>query len=186
MGYDEVLLENEEKMEKAVDYLKTEYRGMRTGRANPGLVEPIRVEYYGSPTPLKQLANILAPEPQLLVIKPFDPGSLGDIEKAIQKSNIGLTPQNDGKVIRLAIPPLSKERRQQLVKMAEQSAEQQRVAIRNVRRDAKKQADELVDSGEIPEDLYTKLKDDIENLTRTYVKQVDDLLDKKKAELLEV
>jgi ribosome recycling factor len=186
MGYDDVLLEADEKMEKAVDHLKGEYRGMRTGRANPGLVEGVRVDYYGSPTPLKQLANILAPEPNLLVIKPFDPGSLGDIEKAILKSDLGITPSNDGKVIRLAIPPLSQERRKQLVKRAEELAEQQRIAIRNVRRDANKQADEIVDSGELPEDDWKKLKDEIDDQTKKYVKAIDDVLAKKKAELMEV
>src|SRR5262245_51596990 len=135
MGYDDVLLEAEEKMEKSVEVLKNDYRGMRTGRAHPGLVEPIRVDYYGSPTPLRQLAQIMVPEANQLVIKPFSPQDAGAIEKAILKSELGITPQNDGKVVRLTIPPLSEQRRKQLVSQAKERAEQARVAIRNVRRD---------------------------------------------------
>lgn len=186
MGYDDVVLEADDKMEKAADYLKQEYRGMRTGRANPGLIEHVKVDYYGSPTALKQLANILAPEPNLLVVKPFDPGSVGDIEKAILRSDVGITPSNDGKVVRLVIPPLSQERRKQLVKRAQELAEAQRIAIRNTRRDANKQADELVDSGELPEDNWNKLKDEIDDITKKYTKAVDDLLERKTAELMEV
>lgn len=186
MGYDDVLLESEKKMEKSVEVLKADYRGMRTGRAHPGLVEPIRVDYYGSPTPLRQLAQIMVPEANQLVIKAFDPGSLGDIEKAILKSELGITPQNDGKVIRLTIPPLSEQRRKQLVAQAKERAEAARVSIRNVRRDANKAADELVDSGEISEDEFTKLKEEIDDLTKKYTKAVDDALAAKTQELMEV
>lgn len=186
MGRDECLFECEEKMEKAADHLKSEYAGLRGARATPGLVENIKVDYYGSPTSLRQLANIGIPEPTQLVIKPFDPGSLGDIEKAILKSQLGITPQNDGKLIRLVMPPLSEERRKQLVKRAKELAEAQRVSIRNVRRDANKQADELVASGEIPEDDFDKLKKEIEDLTKNYTARVDKLLEDKTKELLEV
>jgi ribosome recycling factor len=186
MAYDDVLLEAEEKMDKSVEVLKTDYRGMRTGRAHPGLVEPIRVEYYGSPTPLRQLAQIMVPEPNQLVIKAFDPGSLGDIEKAILKSELGITPQNDGKVIRLTIPPLSEQRRKQLVAQAKERAEAARVSIRNVRRDANKAAEELVDGGEVGEDDFEKLKKEIDELTKTYTKSVDDALAAKTQELMEV
>ena len=186
MGYDDVILESEEKMEKSVDVLKTDYRGMRTGRAHPGLVEPLRVDYYGSPTPLRQLAQIMVPEANQLVIKAFDPGSLGDIEKAILKSELGITPQNDGKVIRLTIPPLSEQRRKQLVSQAKERAEAARISIRNVRRDANKSAEELVDSGEVGEDDFEKLKKDIDDLTKQYTKSVDDALAAKTQELMEV
>ena len=139
---------------------------MRTGRAHPGIVESIRVDYFGSPTPLRQLAQIMVPDPSQLLIKPFDPGSSVDIEKAILKSDLGITPQHDGKVIRLAIPPLSEQRRKQLVSQAKERAEAARISIRNVRRDANKAADELVDAGEIGEDDFEKLKKEIDDLTK--------------------
>jgi ribosome recycling factor len=183
---DEVLFDSEEKMEKAADHLRAEFAGLRGARATPGLVENIKVDYYGSPTAMKQLANIGIPEPTQLVLKPFDPGSLGDIEKAIQKSALGITPQNDGKLIRLIMPPLSEERRKQLVKRAKELTEAQRVAIRNVRRDANKLADQLVADGQIPEDDFEKLKTEIDNLTKTYTARVDKLLEDKTTELLEV
>jgi ribosome recycling factor len=186
MGSDDVLLEAEEKMEKTVELLKNDYRGMRTGRAHPGLVEPLRVDYYGSPTPLRQLAQIMIPESNQILIKPFDPGSIGDIEKAILKSELGITPQSDGKVVRLTIPPLSEQRRKQLVAQAKERAEAARVSIRNVRRDANKQAEEIVDSGEIGEDDFAKLKEEIDNLTKQYTKAVDDALAAKTQELMEV
>ena len=122
MSYDEVLLDTEERMEKCVEHLSDDYRGIKSGRATPGLVEGIRVEYYGSPTPLKQLANIGAPEPALLVIKPFDPSAISEIEKAIQKSDIGITPMTDGKIIRLPVPSLSEEQRKKYVKLAKDKA----------------------------------------------------------------
>lgn len=186
MGRDEVLFDTEEKMEKAADHLRSDFAGIRGARATPGLVDGIRVDYYGSPTPLKQLANVGIPEPTQLVIKPFDPTSLGDIEKAILKSALGITPQNDGKLIRLTMPPLSEERRKQLVKRAKELAEAQRVAIRNLRRDANKEADGLVADGKIPEDDFDKLKKEIDDLTKTYTAKVDKLLDDKTRELLEV
>jgi ribosome recycling factor len=186
MGYDDILLENEEKMEKSVEVLKGDYRGMRTGRAHPGLLEPIRVDYYGSPTPLKQISQVMVPEANQLVIKPFAPTDLGAIEKAILKSELGITPQNDGKVIRLTIPPLSEQRRKQLVSQAKERAEAARIAIRNVRRDANKQADEIVDAGEIGEDEFEKLKKEIDDLTKKYTTAVDDALASKTGELMEV
>ena len=123
MPYDDIVLEAEEKMEKALEVLNQEFKGVRTGRATPGLVEGISVDYYGAPTNLKQLATITIPDARMIVLKPFDPGSLGEIEKAIQKSNLGINPSNDGKMIRLAIPPLSEERRKQMVKMAKDMVE---------------------------------------------------------------
>jgi len=186
MDYDEVLLDAEERMEKCVEHLAGDYRGIKSGRATPGLVEGIRVDYYGSPTPLKQVANIGAPEPALLVIKPFDPSSIGDIEKAILKSEIGITPQSDGKLIRLPVPPLSQEQRKKYVKLAKDKAEEQRIAIRNVRRDANKAADGLKNDKAISEDDCDRLKDEIDKLTKGYTKQIDDLLDGKTKELMEV
>jgi ribosome recycling factor len=181
MDYDTILLETEERMEKAVEVLKDKYRGMRTGRANPGLVEGVRVDYYGSLTPLKQLANVSAPEPDLLVIKPFDHTALGEIEKAIMKSDVGIHPTNDGKIIRLQVPPLSQERRKQLAARAKETAEEARVSVRNVRRDANKQADGL--SKELSEDDVKKLKDEVQELTKASEKSIDDLLETKSKDL---
>ena len=186
MDKDEILLDSEERMEKCVEHLMNDYRGIKSGRATPGLVEGIRVDYYGSPTPMKQLANIGAPEPALLVIKPFDPSVLGDVEKAILKSDIGITPQVDGKVIRLPVPSLSEEQRKKYVKLAKDKAEAQRVAIRNVRRDANKAADGLQKSKELPEDDCERLKGEIDDLTKKFTGKVDGLLDSKTKELLEV
>ncbi|MCA8921342.1 MAG: ribosome recycling factor [Planctomycetes bacterium] len=186
MDSDEILLDAEERMEKCVEHLMGDYRGIKSGRATPGLVEGIRVDYYGSPTPLKQLANIGAPEPALLVIKPFDPSVLGDVEKAILKSDIGITPQVDGKVIRLPVPSLSEEQRKKYVKLAKDKAEAQRVAIRNVRRDANKTADGLKTNKELPEDDCERLKGEVDELTKKFTGKIDGLLDSKTKELLEV
>ena len=181
MDYDTILLDAEERMEKACRVLEEKFRGMRTGRASPGLVEGIRVEYYGSPTPLKQIANISAPEADLLVIKPFDPRGLGDIEKAIMKSDVGIHPSNDGKVIRLQIPPLSQERRQQLASRARKTAEETRVAVRNIRRDANKHADEIKKT--ISEDEIKALKDEVQEFVKSYEKKIDKMLADKSDEL---
>jgi len=181
MDYDTILLDTEERMEKACGVLQEKFRGMRTGRATPGLVEGIRVEYYGSPTPLKQIANISAPEADLLVIKPFDPSALGGIEKSIMKSDVGIHPSNDGKVIRLQVPPLSQERRQQLAARAKETAEESRVAVRNIRRDANKSADEIKKT--ISEDDVKALKEEVQDLVKTYEKKIDVLLNEKTEEL---
>src|SRR5580658_395528 len=186
MGRDECLFNAEEKMEKAGEHLRAEFAGIRGARATPGLVENIKVNYYGAPTPIRQLANIGIPEPTQLVLKPFDPGSIGEMEKAILKSELGITPQNDGKLIRLIMPPLSEERRKQLVKRAKELTEAQRVSLRNVRRDANKEADTLVADGEIPEDEFDKIKLEIGALPKTYTATVDKGLDDKTKELLEV
>ena len=141
MAMDDILLDAEEKMEHAVDYLHKELRGIRTGRASAGLVDHIKVDYFGSPTDLRQLATIATPDATLIVIKPFDPGSIKDIEKAIFASDLGITPSVDGKVIRLSVPPLSGERRTQIAAQIKKMAEQTRVAIRNARREANKEID---------------------------------------------
>lgn len=184
--YEEILLETEDRMEKAAGHLLTEYRGIRSGRATPGLVENVRVEYYGSMQPLKATASIAIPEPRLIVIKPFDPGSIKTIEKAIQTSDLGIPPQSDGKLIRLEIPPLSEERRQQLAGVVKDKAEEARVAIRNIRRDANKQAEQAEKDKNVSEDEFHDLKDEIQNLTKKYEELVDDHMGKKTKEILEV
>lgn len=182
---DEILLDTETKMDDAIDYLRKEFRGIRTGRASGGLVEHIKVEYYGSPTDLRQLATISTPEANMIVIKPFDPGTLKDIERAIQASDLGITPNADGKVIRLNIPPLSIERRNQLVGQVKKMAEQTRVAIRNARRDGNKDVDTREKASELTEDEAKKGKDDIQDLTKKYEAKVDELLDAKVNEIQE-
>lgn len=186
MPVDDVLLEAEERMEKAVTHLAEEYRGVRTGRASSGLVEHMKVDYYGSPTPLNQLANIGTPEPQLIVIKPYDPGSLKDIEKAILTSDLGITPQNDGKVIRLVIPSLSEERRKQLIHHAKELAEEAKISIRNVRRDANKVLEQEKKDGTIPEDEMYRGKNEVQELTDQYETKVEEHLGKKSDEILQI
>jgi ribosome recycling factor len=185
MTSDEILFDAEERMEKAVQVLQDSMRGLRTGRATPALVDSVRVEYYGSPTPLKQMANITAPEPSLIVIRPFDPSVLKDIEKAILTSELGLTPMNDGKLIRLAIPTLSGERRKQLTSRVKDLAEEARVAIRNVRRDANKHADQAEKDKTLTEDECEQTKEQVQDLTKKYESKINELADKKSAEILE-
>ncbi len=181
MDYDTILLETDDRMEKALEVLKEKFRGMRTGRATPGLVDGIRVDYYGSPTPLKQIASISAPEADLIVIKPFDPSSLGDVEKAIMKSDVGIHPMNDGKIIRLQVPPLSQERRKQLAARAKETAEETRISLRNIRRDANKHADTIAKT--MSEDDLKKLKDEVQGLLKSYEEKVDKDLEGKTKEL---
>ncbi len=186
MAIDDILLDAEMRMEKAVNHFEENLRGIRTGTASAGLVENIRVDYYGSPTPLNQLAQIAIPDPRLIVIKPYDPNSLGDIEKAIQKSEIGIHPQNDGKVIRLAIPPLSQERREQLVSRIKTLSEEARVAIRNVRRDANRSLDDEEKQSNISEDQCRRAKDAVQELTDQYEEQIDKLLTRKTEAIMRV
>ncbi len=185
MAIDDILLETEEKMENAVAHLSQELRGLRTGRASPHLVDTLRVDYYGAMTPLSQMAQIGCPEPRLIVIKPFDASSIPGVEKAIQASNLGLNPQSDGKVIRLVLPPLSEERRKQLVKHVKDQGETAHVAIRNVRRDGNKAVDAAYDDRQITEDQQDDAKEQIQTLTKTYEAKVDDVVAKKSAELME-
>lgn len=183
---DEILFEAEEKMEGAVSHLLHTFRGIRTGRASPGLVEGIRVDYYGAPTPLPHMAAVSIPEPRLIMIKPFDPSVVTEVVKAIQKSELGITPQSDGKIIRLVIPPLSEQRRKQLSVMVRDKAEEARVAIRNVRRDANKSARAGFDDGALPADDFDKLLGEIDGLTKQYEGKVNDAQEKKDKEILEV
>jgi ribosome recycling factor len=185
MSVEEILLDGEERMEKAVDVLKHALNGIRTGRANPGLVDTLRVEVYGSPTPIKQLASVGAPEPTQIVIRPFDPGTLKDIEKAIQASGLGFTPMNDGRVIRLNIPPLSGEVRKKLVGRIKELAEEAKVSIRNVRRDSNKQADQEQKDKVLTEDDRDSVKEQVQELTKQYETKVDTLAEAKKAQVME-
>jgi len=186
MDIDEILLDAEARMEKAVQVFGDNLRGIRTGTASAGLVENVRVDYYGSPTPLKQLAQIAVPDPTLLVIKPYDPASLEDIERAIQKSDIGIHPQNDGKVIRLAIPPLSQERREQLGDRVKDMAEEARVAIRNIRRDANRAIDREEKESNVSEDECRRAKETVQDLTDRFEEQVEDELTRKTASIMKV
>ncbi len=185
MAIDDALLETEEKMDMAVDYLRKEFRGIRTGRASTGLVEHVKVDYYGSPTDLRQLATISTPDATMIIIKPFDPASLKDIEKAIFASDVGITPMTDGKLIRLGVPPLSGERRNQIAGQVKKMAEAARVTIRNARRDGNKEIDRQQKAGEMTEDEARKAKDQVQKLTSEYEKKVSDILDAKTTEIQE-
>jgi len=188
MDPDTILLEAEERMDKALDHLKTELRGVRTGRASTALVEYVRVDYYGSPTDLKSLASISVPEPTQLLIKPYDAGSLNEIRKALESSDLGLNPQTEGKQIRIMIPSLSTERRQQLVAHCKKVAEETKVAMRNVRRDANKQADGLkkATDSHYPEDEIETLKQEIEELLKKHEGDVERLSEEKAKEIMTV
>ncbi|MFC1624026.1 ribosome recycling factor [Candidatus Omnitrophota bacterium] len=177
------LHEIEEKMKKTVDATIREFSEIRTGRANPSLVEGIRVEYYGTNTPLKQLASISVPEPRLIAIQPWDPSSVKAVEKAILKSELGINPMNDGKIIRISIPSLTKERCEELKKVLHKIAEQGRVSIRTVRRDGIDSVKKMEDSKEIPEDARFKGQEEIQRLTDKYIKRIDELLKGKEKEL---
>jgi len=185
MSADEILLDTEERMEKAVDKLKHDLTGIRTGRANPGLVDSLRVEVYGSPTPIKAVASVGAPEPTQIVIRPFDPGTLKDIERGIQQSDLGLNPQNDGRVIRINIPPLSTEVRRKLVARIKDLAEETKVSIRNIRRDGNKNADQEQKDKLMTEDERDGLKDEVQELTKKYETKVGDLAKAKEVEVME-
>jgi ribosome recycling factor len=181
----ELIRETEERMRKTMRVLEADLRTIRTGRASPSLVERVMVEYYGTPTPLNQLAVISAPEPQLLTVRPYDPGSLGDIERAILKSELGLTPTDDGRIIRLPIPRLTEERRQELAKLVRQRVEDGKVALRNIRREALDDLREFEKEKLISEDDLYRGKDDLEDLTGRYAKQTDEMSARKQQEILE-
>ena len=180
----DLLAEAEHKMEQAIEHVATEFGTVRTGRANPQLLQRISVEYYGSPTPLQQLASIAVPEPRLLVVQPFDKSTVNDIERAIQQADLGLNPNNDGSVIRIAFPPLTEERRKDLIKVVKNMAEEGRVSVRNVRRHSKSEMEEL--HGEISDDDIHRGEDELQKLTDRYIERIDELLGNKEEELLEV
>jgi ribosome recycling factor len=185
MSSEEILLDVEERMEKAIRKLKSDLSGIRTGRANPGLVDSLRVEVYGSPTPIKQIASVGAPEPNQIVIRPYDPGTLKDIEKAIQASDLGFNPQNDGRVIRLNVPPLSTEVRRKMVARVKELAEEAKVALRNIRRDGNKTADQAEKDKDLSEDERDQVKDDIQDLIKQYESQIADLAKAREKEVME-
>jgi ribosome recycling factor len=172
-------------MEKAVNVFRDELRGLRTGRATPALVDSLRVEYYGSPTPLKQLAQINTPDPQQIVIRPFDQSALKEIEKAIRSSDLGMSPNNDGKLIRLQVPPMSGEQRQKLASRIKKSAEESKVACRNIRRDGNKQFDQAEKNKEMTEDERDQGKEEVQTLLKTYEEKIGEMADKKSKEVME-
>jgi len=186
MPVDDVLLDCEMHMEKAIEHLHHEMRGIRTGRATPALVEDIRVEYYGSQQPLKAIASISVPEATQLLIKPFSPQDMKAIEKAINDSKIGLTPHSDGRTLRLMLPPLSQERRQQLVGQCKGFAETAKIAIRNARRDANKILDTEKKGSVITEDEDTRGKEQVQELTKQYETKIEELIEKKRQEVMQV
>ncbi|HPD40792.1 MAG TPA: ribosome recycling factor, partial [Anaerolineae bacterium] len=171
----DLLRETEGRMNKAIEALEEEFRGLRTGRATPALIERVMVDYYGTPTPLKQLAVISAPEPQLLLVRPYDPGSLSAIEKAILQADLGFNPNNDGRVVRVPIPRLTEERRREMVKQVKRRVEEARVALRNVRRDALNDLRDFEEEKLISEDELKRAQEDLQKLTDQMIKQVDEL-----------
>jgi ribosome recycling factor len=185
MDPDEILLDCEERMEKASNLFHTQLQGLRTGRATAGLVDSVRVDAYGSPMPLKQIANISVPEPQQIVIRPYDQNLLGAIGKAIQSSDVGLSPNSDGRVIRLNVPPLSTERRKQLVSRVKELAEEARVSIRNVRRDSNKHVDTAEKGKTISEDDRDRLKEEVQDLTKKYESKVNDMASAKEKDVMD-
>ena len=186
MAIEDLVQDAGRRMDKSVEAAQAEFATLRTGRASPALLDRVQIDYYGQQTPLKQLATISAPEPRMLTIQPFDPNSVSTIERAIQESDLGLTPSNDGKLIRLPIPQLTEERRKELVKVVRHMAEEGKVAVRNVRRDAIHHLKELVDKGEVGSDEEHRAEDRVQKLTDEHVNQIDELLKRKEAEIMEV
>ena len=185
MDSDKILLDTEERMEKAVQVFSTQMQGIRTGRATPGLVDSIRVDYYGSQTPIKQMASVTVQEGKQIVIRPFDANMVSNIVKAIQSSDVGLTPNSDGRLIRVNVPPLSTERRRQYAGRVKELAEDARVAIRNVRRDGNKHADTAQKEKLCTEDERDALKEQVQELTKTYEAKVNDMAASKEQEIME-
>jgi len=185
MSVEDILLDAEERMDKALNHLKTNLAGIRTGRAAPGLLDSVKVTVYGSQTPLKQLASVGAPEPQQLVIRPFDPSVIKDIEKAIVASELGLNPQNDGRIIRINIPPLSTDTRKKLVARIKELAEETRVSIRNVRRDANKAIETAEKDKTISEDDRDTAKEEVQELTKKYEESVGEVAKARESDVME-
>jgi ribosome recycling factor len=183
---DETLLEAEEKMDKAVEVAKDDFSAIRTGRATPALFSKVMVDYYGAPTPLQQLASFAVPEARTVLITPYDRGSLGEIEKSLRTSDLGVNPSNDGVIIRIALPVLTEERRKEYIKLARNKAEDARVSVRSVRRRAKETLDKIVKDGDAGEDEGSRAEKELEQVTRKHVDAIDELLRHKETELLEV
>jgi ribosome recycling factor len=183
---DETLFEAEEKMDRAIDFAKEEFAAIRTGRATPAMFSKIIIDYYGSPTPLPQMASIATPEPRMAIIKPYDTGQIHAMEKAIRDSDLGVNPNNEGTQIRILLPQMTEERRRDMVKVARGKGEDAKVAIRNVRRKAKEELDRIVKDGESGEDDVRRAEKELDDLTHRYVSQIDELVKHKEVELLEV
>jgi len=183
---DELIQDATRRMDRSIEAARDQFNTVRTGRASAALLDRIQIDYYGQQTPLKQLATITAPEARMLTVQPFDPGSIRSIEKAIQESDLGLNPSNDGKLIRLPIPQLTEERRKELVKVVRQMAEEGKVAVRNVRRDVMHDLKELVVNGEVGDDEERRAEDRVQKLTDEHVKKIDELLKHKESEIMEV
>jgi ribosome recycling factor len=183
---DDFVTDAQQRMDKSVDATHDHFNSVRTGRASAALLDRITIDYYGTPSPLKNIASISVPEPRLLAIQPFDPTSIKQIERALLESDLGLTPSNDGKLIRLPIPQLTEERRKELVKLIRSMAEEGRVAVRNVRRDAMRHLEELVRNGEVGDDDERASEARVQKLTDEHVQKIDDLLKRKEAEIMEV
>ncbi|KUK14582.1 MAG: ribosome recycling factor [Synergistetes bacterium] len=182
---DKLLKDVEVKMKKAIDVIKKDMASVRTGRAHPALLEDIKVDYYGTPVPINQLATISIPEARLIVIQPWDKSTIKEIEKAILRSPLGLNPQNDGNVIRVNIPPLTEERRKELIRLVRKKAEEGRIIIRNIRRDVMEELKEKKENGELPEDDYFRISKELQNLTDKYIEQVEEILRLKEQEIME-
>src|SRR6188474_739274 len=183
MAIEDLVQDAGRRMDKSVEAAQAEFATLRTGRASPALLDRVQIDYYGQQTPLKQLATIGAPEPRMLTIQPFDPNSVSTIERAIQESDLGLTPSNDGKLIRLPIPQLTEERRKELVKVVRHLAEEGRVAVRNIRRDVMHDLKELVKEGDVGDDEERRAEERAQKLTDDHVKRIDELLKRKEEEI---
>jgi len=183
---EEFLSDARRRMDTSIEHTRSEFNSIRTGRASAALLDRITIDYYGTATPLKNMATINAPEPRSLTVQPFDPTQIKAIEKAVQESDLGLTPSNDGKLIRLPIPSLTEERRKELVKLVRRYAEDGKVAIRNVRRDVMRHLEELVRNGDVGDDEERRAEAQVQKLTDDHVKRIDELLKHKEAEIMEV
>jgi len=183
---DDTLLEAEEKMERAVEHAKEEFGAIRTGRANPAMFSKVIIDYYGTPTPLTQMASIAIPEPRMAIIKPYDNSQINAMEKAIRDSDLGVNPNNEGTQLRILLPQMTEERRREMIKVARHKGEEAKVAIRNVRRRGKEELDRIVKDGEAGEDDGRRAEKELDDLTQRYAASVDDLVKHKETELLEV
>lgn len=183
---DQILKDAEDHMSKTIEHTRDDFAGVRTGRASPAIVQKLTVEYYGTPTPLMQLAGVHVADARSLVISPYDKSSIGAIEKAILGSDIGITPSNDGANVRLNVPPLTEERRKELIKVVRDRAEQGRVSVRNIRRNAKEELDKQLKEGHVSEDDIKREEKRLDSLTQRFVGEIDEMLKRKEAELLEV
>ncbi|WFF03403.1 ribosome recycling factor [Micromonospora sp. WMMD964] len=183
---DDTLLEAEEKMERAVEHAKEEFGAIRTGRANPAMFSKVIIDYYGTPTPLTQMASIAIPEPRMAIIKPYDNSQINAMEKAIRDSDLGVNPNNEGTQLRILLPQMTEERRRDMIKVARHKGEEAKVAIRNVRRRGKEELDRIVKDGEAGEDEGRRAEKELDDLTQRYVASIDDLVKHKETELLEV